>query len=78
MLRRFGFCEMWIGWIRACIFGGNLSVLVNGSPTREINIQTGAKTRRSVSTFSLFVGGGRLWRGNVEGGKSWYVQRVSI
>jgi hypothetical protein len=43
MLHRFGFCEKWIAWIRACVFSGNLSVLVNGSPTSEINIQRGLK-----------------------------------
>jgi hypothetical protein len=41
MLRRFGFGAKWIEWMRACIFAGNLSVLVNGSPTSEINIQRG-------------------------------------
>ncbi|MCI40746.1 RNA-directed DNA polymerase (Reverse transcriptase), partial [Trifolium medium] len=43
MLKRFGFCEVWIGWMKACVFGGNLSVLVNGCPTGEINIQRGLK-----------------------------------
>jgi hypothetical protein len=36
-------CEKWIGWIRVCVFAGNLSVLVNGSPTGEINIHRGLK-----------------------------------
>jgi hypothetical protein len=43
MLHRFGFCEKWIQWIQACVFAGSLSVLVNGSPTFEINIQRGLK-----------------------------------
>ncbi|CAJ2663797.1 unnamed protein product [Trifolium pratense] len=54
MLRRFGFCEVWIGWIQACIFGGNLSVLVNGSPTGEINIQRGLKQGDLLAPF-LFL-----------------------
>jgi hypothetical protein len=54
MLRRFGFCEVWIGWIKACVFGGNLSVLVNGSPTREINIQRGLKQGDPLAPF-LFL-----------------------
>jgi len=29
--------------MRACVFGGSMSVLVNGSPTEEINIQRGLK-----------------------------------
>ncbi|MCH83902.1 cysteine-rich receptor-like protein kinase, partial [Trifolium medium] len=54
MLRRFGFCDVWIGWIRACVFGGNLSVLVNGSPTGEINIQRGLKQGDPLAPF-LFL-----------------------
>jgi hypothetical protein len=54
MLRRFGFCEKWIGWIRACIFGGNLSVLINGSPTREIRIHRGLKQGDPLAPF-LFL-----------------------
>jgi hypothetical protein len=54
MLRRFGFDEVWIGWIRACVFGGNLSVLVNGSPTREVNIHRGLKQGDPLAPF-LFL-----------------------
>jgi hypothetical protein len=54
MLRRFGFYEVWIGWIKACVFGGNLSVLINGSPTREINIQRGLKQGDPLAPF-LFL-----------------------
>ncbi|MCI87807.1 hypothetical protein A2U01_0109092, partial [Trifolium medium] len=35
MMRRFGFDAKWRSWIRAFVFSGNLSVLVNGSPTEE-------------------------------------------
>jgi hypothetical protein len=59
MLRRFGFSDVWIGWIRACVFGGNLSVLVNGNPTREINIQRGFKQGDPLAPFLfLLVAGG--------------------
>ncbi|MCH79641.1 LINE-1 reverse transcriptase like, partial [Trifolium medium] len=43
MLMRFGFCEKWIDWMRACVFAGSMSILVNGSPTREIDIHRGLK-----------------------------------
>ncbi|GAU38711.1 hypothetical protein TSUD_396390 [Trifolium subterraneum] len=64
MLVRFGFGVKWRSWIRACVFSGNLSVLVNGSPTEEINIQRGFRvgnTGLSVSHLqyaddTLFIG----------------------
>lgn len=43
MLGRLGFADKWIDWMRACVFSGKLSVLVNGSPTDEVNIQRGLK-----------------------------------
>jgi hypothetical protein len=54
MLYRFGFNEKWIRWIRACVFAGNLSVLVNGSPTKEFNIQRGLKQGDPLAPF-LFL-----------------------
>jgi hypothetical protein len=43
MLYNFGFCEKWRAWMRACVCTGSMSVLVNGSPTTEINIKRGLK-----------------------------------
>ncbi|GAU17441.1 hypothetical protein TSUD_233190 [Trifolium subterraneum] len=43
MLRRFGFSLKWRSWMKACVCGGNLSILVNGSPTEEISIKRGLK-----------------------------------
>jgi hypothetical protein len=54
MLRRFGFCDKWLDWIRACIFSGKMSVLVNGCPTEEINIQRGLKQGDPLAPF-LFL-----------------------
>jgi hypothetical protein len=54
MLRRFGFCEVWIAWMKECIFGGNLSVLVNGCPKGEIDIHRGLKQGDPLAPF-LFL-----------------------
>ncbi|MCI17398.1 LINE-1 reverse transcriptase like, partial [Trifolium medium] len=40
--------------MRACIFSGSMSVLVNGSPTTEINIQRGLKQGDPLAPF-LFL-----------------------
>jgi hypothetical protein len=54
MLQRFGFCDKWIRWIRACVFAGNLSILVNGSPTKEFKIHRGLKQGDPLAHF-LFL-----------------------
>jgi hypothetical protein len=43
MLQRFGFSQKWRAWMRACVCTGNMSVLVNGSPTGEISIKRDLK-----------------------------------
>jgi hypothetical protein len=43
MLQRFGFGPKWRAWMWACVFSGNMSVFVNGSPTGEISIKRGLK-----------------------------------
>jgi hypothetical protein len=43
MMGRVGMCAKWVAWMKACVFGGSMSILVNGSPTVEIDIQRGLK-----------------------------------
>ena len=35
MLHRMGFCLKWRKWISACLHSATISILVNGSPTKE-------------------------------------------
>eukprot|EP00256_Glycine_max_P049986 XP_006605180.1 uncharacterized protein LOC100800421 [Glycine max] len=43
MLRRMGFHERWIRWIRGCLTSATMSVLVNDSPTAEFKPQRGLR-----------------------------------
>ena len=54
MIKRVGLCEKWVRWLKACVFRGSMLVLVNGSPTEEINVQRGLKTGDPLAPF-LFL-----------------------
>jgi len=43
MLGRLGFYEQWIVWIKSCLKSASVSVLVNGSPTKEFVPQKGLR-----------------------------------
>ena len=55
MLRRMGFDEKWVGWMKACVCGGSMSVLVNRSPTEEINIHKGLKQGDLLAPFLFLI-----------------------
>jgi hypothetical protein len=77
MLDRFGFCDKWKDWIRACVFSGNMSVLINGSPSEEINIQRGLKQGDPLAPFLFLLvaeGLGSMMRKAVELNKFYGVQ----
>jgi len=54
MMKRVGLCSKWIAWMKACVCGGSMSILVNGSPTEEINIHRGLKQGDLLASF-LFL-----------------------
>lgn len=45
MLRRMGFCEVWINWIKCCVESVTMLVLVNKSPTKEFKGKKGLRKR---------------------------------
>lgn len=51
MLARFGFGDRWCGWILECVSSGSMSILINGSASKEFHMQRGL--RQGDHPFSL-------------------------
>lgn len=41
MLSKLGFCELWRSWIYQCISSATISILINGSPTKDFHMGRG-------------------------------------
>jgi hypothetical protein len=55
MLQRFGFGVKWRAWMKMCVCNGNLSVLVNGSPTEQVSISRGLKQGDPLAPFLFLI-----------------------
>ena len=55
MMRRVGMCDKWVAWIKACVFGSTMFVLVNGNMTEEISIHRGLKQGDLLAPFLFFL-----------------------
>jgi len=48
------FLYEWVSWMKACVFGRSMAILLNGIPTKEINIQRRLKQGDPLAPF-LFL-----------------------
>lgn len=43
MMKKLGFRDAWMRWMAATVFSSNMSAMVNGSPTKEFNVERGLR-----------------------------------
>lgn len=55
MTRRMGFCDKWMGQMDACVFSGQVSVHVNGSPIEEFKLRKGLRQGDPVAKFLFLI-----------------------
>lgn len=51
LFQHFGFGEKWCNWMETCVFNSSMSILINGSLTKDFWVERGLRQGDSLSPF---------------------------
>lgn len=74
-MRKMGFGVRWLGWMEALAFNSSISILVNGSPTKDFKVSRGLHQRNPLSAFLLVFDCRGLSKINAKNGIVWRLWR---
>ena len=55
ILHQIGFGSVWIGWLKGVLTSARVSVLVNGAPTNQFNLEKGVRQGDPLSPFQFII-----------------------